>query len=45
VASTIIGVTTVQQLYDNLSSFGTRLSAELLAEIDEIRRLHRDPAQ
>ncbi len=45
VASTIIGVTTVQQLYENLSSFGTDLSSELLAEIDAIRKAHRDPAQ
>jgi aryl-alcohol dehydrogenase-like predicted oxidoreductase len=45
VASTIIGVTTKAQLDDNLDAWGTRLSAELLAEIDKIRWVHRDPAQ
>ncbi|WP_418318732.1 aldo/keto reductase [Piscinibacter sakaiensis] len=45
VASTIIGVTTVQQLYENISSFGTKLSDELLGEIDAIRKQYRDPAQ
>jgi aryl-alcohol dehydrogenase-like predicted oxidoreductase len=45
VTSTIIGVTNLAQLKDNLAAWGTTLSAELLAEIDAIRWLHRDPAQ
>ena len=45
VASTIIGVTTPAQLDDNIDAWGTTLSPELLAEIDAIRWLHRDPAQ
>jgi len=45
VASTIIGVTTRAQLDENLDAFGTALPAELLAEIDAIRKVHRDPAQ
>jgi aryl-alcohol dehydrogenase-like predicted oxidoreductase len=45
VASTIIGVTTKAQLDDNLDAWGTTLSPELLADIDKIRWLHRDPAQ
>ena len=45
VASTIIGVTTVAQLDENLAAWGTTLSSELLAEIDAIRWTHRDPAQ
>jgi aryl-alcohol dehydrogenase-like predicted oxidoreductase len=45
VASTIIGVTSVAQLEENLDAWGTTLPAELLAEIDAIRWLHRDPAQ
>ena len=45
VASTIIGVTTLAQLDENLDAFGTTLSPELLAEIDQIRWQHRDPAQ
>ena len=45
VASTIIGVTNMAQLDENLAAFGTPLSAELLAEIDAIRWAHRDPAQ
>jgi aryl-alcohol dehydrogenase-like predicted oxidoreductase len=45
VASTIIGVTTVAQLDENLDAWGTVLSPELLAEIDKIRWSHRDPAQ
>jgi aryl-alcohol dehydrogenase-like predicted oxidoreductase len=45
VASTIIGVTTREQLDQNLDVWGTRLPPELLAEIDAIRWLHRDPAQ
>jgi aryl-alcohol dehydrogenase-like predicted oxidoreductase len=45
VASTIIGVTTQQQLDEDLDAWGTELSPELLAEIDKIRWMHRDPAQ
>ena len=45
VASTIIGVTTLAQLDDNLDAWGTPLSAELLAAIDKIRWEIRDPAQ
>ena len=45
VASTIIGVTTQAQLDENLDAWGTRLAPELLAQIDAIRWLHRDPAQ
>jgi aryl-alcohol dehydrogenase-like predicted oxidoreductase len=45
VASTIIGVTSVAQLDENLDAWGTVLSAEVLAEIDKIRWDARDPAQ
>ena len=45
VASTIIGVTTLAQLAENVAAFDTRLSADVLGEIDAIRLLHRDPAQ
>lgn len=45
VASTIIGVTNAAQLDENLDAWGTTLSAELLAEIDALRRQYRDPAQ
>lgn len=44
VASTIIGVTSVAQLEENISAYGTSLSADVLAEIDAIRLVHRDPA-
>ena len=44
VASTIIGVTSVAQLDQNIDAFGTILSAELLADIDKIRWEIRDPA-
>lgn len=44
-ASTIIGVTTLEQLDQNIDAWGTPLSAELLAEIDRIRWEIRDPAQ
>ncbi len=43
VASTIIGVTTVAQLDENIDAYGTVLSAELLQAIDSIRAEHRDP--
>ena len=44
VASTIIGVTSVAQLDQDLDAYGTTLSAEVLAEIDKIRWEIRDPA-
>ncbi len=44
VASTIIGVTSVAQLDENLDAWGTTLSPELLAAIDAIRWEMRDPA-
>jgi aryl-alcohol dehydrogenase-like predicted oxidoreductase len=45
VASTIIGVTTLAQLDEDLDAWGTSLSPELLAQIDAIRWTDRDPAQ
>lgn len=45
VASTIIGVTSLVQLDEDLDIWGTQLPAELLAQIDVIRWQHRDPAQ
>ena len=45
VASTIIGVTTLAQLDENLDAWGTVLSPELLAKIDQVRWELRDPAQ
>jgi aryl-alcohol dehydrogenase-like predicted oxidoreductase len=45
VASTIIGVTSVAQLDENLAAWGTSLSPELLAAIDAVRWRLRDPAQ
>ena len=44
VASTIIGVTSVDQLDACLDAWGTTLSAGVLEQIDQIRWLHRDPA-
>jgi aryl-alcohol dehydrogenase-like predicted oxidoreductase len=44
VASTIIGVTTLAQLDEDLDAWGTTLSPELLAAIDKIRWEMRDPA-
>ena len=44
VASTIIGVTSVAQLDENLDIWGTTLSPELLKQIDAIRWEMRDPA-
>ncbi|CAG1018466.1 NDP-hexose C3-ketoreductase / dTDP-4-oxo-2-deoxy-alpha-D-pentos-2-ene 2,3-reductase [Burkholderiaceae bacterium] len=45
VASTLIGVTTREQLDENLAAWGTTLAPELLAQIDAIRWTLRDPAQ
>jgi aryl-alcohol dehydrogenase-like predicted oxidoreductase len=44
VASTIIGVTSVQQLDEDLDAWGKQLSPEVLAAIDAIRWEMRDPA-
>ncbi|MDD0811976.1 aldo/keto reductase [Curvibacter sp. RS43] len=44
VASTIIGVTSVAQLEEDVAAYGTTLSPELLAAIDAIRWELRDPA-
>jgi aryl-alcohol dehydrogenase-like predicted oxidoreductase len=45
VASTIVGVTRVAQLDENLDAWGTTLAPELLAAIDRIRWEIRDPGQ
>jgi aryl-alcohol dehydrogenase-like predicted oxidoreductase len=45
VASTIIGVTSVAQLDEDIDALDTVLSAELLAAIDAVRWELRDPAQ
>ena len=45
VASTIIGVTSIEQLDQDLDAWGTELGTELLAAIDRIRWERRDPAQ
>lgn len=44
VASTIIGVTSMAQLDDNLNAYGTTLTPEILAAVDAIRLEVRDPA-
>src|SRR5450830_1086977 len=44
VASTIIGVTSVAQLDEDLNAWGTTLAPELLQKIDAIRWEIRDPA-
>jgi len=44
VASTIIGVTSVAQLEEDVAAWGTTLSPELLKAIDDIRWELRDPA-
>jgi len=43
-ASTIIGVTSVAQLDEDLDAWGTKLSPEVQAQIDRIRWEIRDPA-
>lgn len=43
--STIIGVTSLAQLDENLDAWGTTLAPELLKAIDDVRWAHRDPAQ
>jgi len=44
VTSTIIGVTSIAQLDEDLNAWGTTLSPELLKAIDAIRKEMRDPA-
>jgi aryl-alcohol dehydrogenase-like predicted oxidoreductase len=44
VASTIIGVTSLAQLDEDINAFGTTLAPELLAAIDALRLELRDPA-
>ena len=44
VASTIIGVTSLAQLDEDIDAFDTKLSADVLSEIDKIRWAMRDPA-
>jgi aryl-alcohol dehydrogenase-like predicted oxidoreductase len=44
VASTIMGVTSVAQLEENVKAWDTTLSTDVLAAIDAIRLVHRDPA-
>jgi len=45
VASTIIGVTTIEQLDENIDAWDVELEPEVLEAIDRIRWQHRDPAQ
>jgi aryl-alcohol dehydrogenase-like predicted oxidoreductase len=45
VASTIIGVTSLAQLDEDVAAWGTVLSPELLSAIDAVRWEIRDPAQ
>ena len=45
VASTIIGVTSLEQLDACIDAWNVQLSPELLAAIDQIRWEQRDPAQ
>lgn len=45
VASTLIGVTSLAQLEENLAAWTVTLAPELLAAVDEIRWRIRDPAQ
>jgi aryl-alcohol dehydrogenase-like predicted oxidoreductase len=44
VTSTIIGVTSVAQLDEDIAAFGTQLAPDVLAAIDAIRLEVRDPA-
>jgi len=44
VASTIIGVTSLAQLEEDLDTWGRRLSPEVLSEVDKLRWEMRDPA-
>jgi len=44
VASTIIGVTSLEQLDEDIDAWGLKLSPDVLAQIDQIRWDMRDPA-
>jgi len=44
VSSTIIGVTSIDQLDENCDAWGTTLDTATLEAIDAIRTVHRDPA-
>jgi aryl-alcohol dehydrogenase-like predicted oxidoreductase len=44
VASTIIGVTSLAQLQDNIEAMRIELSPDILREIDSLREIYRDPA-
>jgi aryl-alcohol dehydrogenase-like predicted oxidoreductase len=44
VASTIIGVTSLAQLDDNLDAWSVQMTPELWAAVDALRWQHRDPA-
>ena len=43
-ASTIIGITSMEQLNEDIDAWGTVLSAELLAQIDQVHHQIRNPA-
>ncbi|MBT8542181.1 aldo/keto reductase [Polynucleobacter paneuropaeus] len=45
VTSTILGVTSAEQLKDNLTALDLELDPDILKEIDLIRNLNRDPVQ
>lgn len=45
VASTIIGVTSVAQLDENLDAWSVQLTPELLSQVDALRWKFRDPGQ
>ena len=44
ITSTIIGATNLDQLKENIATYNTQLSDEILAEIDEIHQRYPDPA-
>ena len=44
VASTIIGVTSLEELDEDIDAWGLKLSPDVLAQIDQIRWDMRDPA-
>ena len=43
VTSNIIGATSLEQLQANIDTAGQRLSADVLAQLDEIHRVHSNP--
>jgi aryl-alcohol dehydrogenase-like predicted oxidoreductase len=45
VASTIIGATSLEQLKENIDAYEVKLSAEVLAAIDEIHGRYTNPGQ